>query len=307
MKRFAWLVVGMLAVSLVAGCLETTQVVTLNPDGSGKVVFKTIAPSMNFMQPKNEKADPDKAARDAMADLIKTSKGVDAWADLVCKPTDDGKNETSGVAYFSDFSKLHLQPFSDNNGKWTVAGNAGTLEFRMDKKSAASKPEPKAMTDEEVAAAIKAARAQYQQTRQMMAAFMGTLKVDMTYILPGTLGEVQGFTKTDKGGVQMVMEGKKVLEVMDKYMADDKVLATALRAGRDLQKDGPGEEVVMEGMFGKKLTALTATCTDMKPQFDYAAEMGKAKAGQADLLKKLNIDLTAKPAPTFNGPPGGAN
>ena len=127
----------------------------------------------------------------------------------------------------------------------------------------------------------------------MMGAFLDTLKIDMTYVLPGTLGAVEGFTKTDKGGAQVVMEGKKMLDAMDKVMADDKGLAAAIRAGRDV-KDGPGEEAMMEAVFGKKISALKATCTDVKPQFDYQAEMGKAKAGQADLLKKLGIAIEGK-------------
>jgi len=294
MKWFTPLMIGMLTLSLITGCLETTQVISLNLNGSGKVVFKNVTPAMNFMAPKEDKPDPNKMARDSLRNIVTQSKGVEAWAELACKATEDGRAETSGVAYFADFNKLNLRPFDSNNVTWTAAGKSGTLELKMEKKGATSKPEPKAMTEQELAAAVKAAKAQYQQSRPMMGSILASMKVDITYVLPGTLGEVEGFTKTDKGGARVLMEGTKMLEIMDKFMADDKQLTAAVKAGRNILKDGPGEEVLMEGMFGKKLTALKATSSDMKPQFDYQAEMTKAKAGQAEMLQKLGIDLDAK-------------
>jgi hypothetical protein len=52
----------------------------------------------------------------------------------------------------------------------------------------------------------------------------------------------------------------------------------------------------VEMVFGKKIKAFKADVTgEFKPQFDYKAEMGKAKAGQDAMVKKLGLDLTVHP------------
>jgi hypothetical protein len=110
--------------------------------------------------------------------------------------------------------------------------------------------------------------------------------------------------------VQFVLDGKKVLDALDKAYADDKLMARCLRMHRDVWM-GPDQDKMFEMVFGKKIKAFKAEVTgDLKPLFDYKAEMEKAKAGQDAMVKKLGLDLTANSGPMppvmkGNGPPPG--
>lgn len=298
MRNTILALLGIALVATLSGCFEMTEVMTINPDGSGKVVFDDFVAPMPQMGDENAKK-PDTAAmaKSALKSMIDGSKGVDAWADLTCEVASDGRVHMKGIAYFPDVTKLELGDVKASSVKWAKNDKGGmTLEMANEsKKPAASKPA--AMTDAQVAEAVKTSKAQYQQNKPMMAAILGNMKIDTTYMLPGKLDEVVGFTKTDKGGVQLVFEGKKMLEAMDKIMADDKALTESVKAGTDPVKDGPGDKALMVAMYGKDISAFKATVAgDLKPLFDYKAEMEKAKAAQADMIKGLKLDEAKAPA-----------
>ncbi|MFB3893851.1 MAG: hypothetical protein ACE15C_17705 [Phycisphaerae bacterium] len=289
--RNAVLLTCLALAGLASGCFERTLVITLNPDGSGKFVMDNIAaPMPDFSTGPDAKApDPKQLARKAVRELVDETKGVDAWADVSSEVMDDGRIHVKATGYFPDVNKLEFQGSSKSDVKWAKNASGGmTLEMLMDTKKEGPASKPKPMTDEQVAEAVKKAKMQWQQAQPMMAAFVGKMKIDTTYMLPGKLGQVEGFTKTDKGGVQIVMDGKKMLDAMDKVLADDKMVAEMVKAGRDPVKDGPGEKAMLEAVFGKNVTALKASVTgELKPQFDYKADMGKAKAAQEEMMKKF--------------------
>jgi hypothetical protein len=80
-------------------------------------------------------------------------------------------------------------------------------------------------------------------------------------------------------------------------MADDKVVAASIKAGRDPLGDDLDHEKGLELIFGRKITAFKADVTgELTPLFDYKAEMEKAKAGQDAMVKKLGLDLSDHPA-----------
>ena len=128
------------------------------------------------------------------------------------------------------------------------------------------------------------------------------MKIEQKFHLPGTLDKVSGLEKTEKGGVKISITGQKILEVMDKMMVDDETLTAAIKAGKDPMKDGSGKEKMNEMMFGSKTVEATVN-GDLKPLFDYKAEVEKAKAAQKDMFKKLGVDPDAENAPrdSFKG------
>lgn len=299
MKNFILTSVCLAAVIAVGGCFEITQVYTLNPDGSGKVAFENISPNMSGMMApsEGEKPDPTKEAVKAAKDFMDNSKGVDAWSDVTFKVLDDGRVSIKGVAYFGDLGKLSLKGESKNSAKWTKDDKGGTLEFEMSDNKSAGKPEsaPAAeMTDEQVAAEIKKAREQWAQAKGLMQGVFSNIKMDITFMLPGKLGEVSGFTKTENGGVQFLFSGKKYLEVMDKFMADDKAMAEVIKKGA--KKVEPDKDYMMEAMFGTKGPFKAVVGGELKPLFDYKAEMEKAKGAMPEMIKKLD-EAAEKAAP----------
>jgi hypothetical protein len=74
---------GLAALGFLAGCFETKQEFTLNPDGSGKVVHESKFQTMDLS---DGKRGSDKQMKAAVAEIINEAKGVDAWRGPIWLP-----------------------------------------------------------------------------------------------------------------------------------------------------------------------------------------------------------------------------
>jgi hypothetical protein len=90
----------------------------------------------------------------------------------------------------------------------------------------------------------------------------------------------------------MLFDGQKYMKGLGACLADDKMLAKMIRTGKY------DADFLTQQWFGTKGFLLTATTKgDLKPLFDYKAEMSKAKAAMPAMLKKLAKDAaTSQPA-----------
>ena len=146
MNKLNWALLVISAVVL-AGCIETKDEFTVNPDGSGKVVHEITFQSMDlgmmgetmggeasfeiggdesslemdsepsFEMPGidpsfnimgGEPSDPQAQLRKSVKEILSQSKGVDTWKDISYKPTDDGRMYFKGTAYFPDINELNI-------------------------------------------------------------------------------------------------------------------------------------------------------------------------------------------------------
>jgi len=300
---------------VVVGCLETKQDYTLNPDGSGKMLVELAMSQMpfGFGQP-DPQADPDLDAKRFVKQVLDGSSGVDAWADVAYARTDDGRTKFTGTAYFKDFSQVKLQSGSMSGFSLAKDDTGGlVLTVQIAKPGQPEPPEqaapaapPPALTDEQVAEQVAKQRAQYQQMRPMMAMTFGAMKINLSFRLPGTLAEVNGFQKEPSGAVRFVLDGVKVLQAMDQMMTDDALLGQAVRSG-----GGPplGGGFKMDDVFGEKLLGikgpLRARATGpFTALFAYESEVKAAKAAYPKMIERLGLDKlpAAPPGPTM--PPG---
>ena len=109
------------------------------------------------------------------------------------------------------------------------------------------------MTEDEIAAKIKEGRAKYTQMKPMMTMIMSTMKMDITFHVPGTVAESSCFKKGEGGSLQILIEGAKLLETMDKVAADNAILREIVTAGESISDGGPRTSLIMnEKMFGEK-------------------------------------------------------
>jgi hypothetical protein len=294
------------ALALAAGgCFEIKQVITLNPDGSGKMTLDMLTAAQTGMMMSSGKGpapDANVTARDAAAKLISDSKGVDAWTDVKYEVAKDGRIHVSGTAYFADFSKMKTEGGGGMDLKWTKDGKDMVLEAVMEKDEGETKTEPpaKALSDEEVTKALQEKRDEWAKQKPMVSMFMGTLKMDTTILLPGKIAEVNGFEKVDTTGVRVLVDGKKMMDAMEKVIGDDKIMKEGLKAGKDPMKTPAAQQALSEALLGAK-GPIRAKVTDLKPLFDYKAEMEKAKAAQPEMMKKLGLDAPPVPKPERTG------
>jgi hypothetical protein len=286
---------------MAAGCIETTQIITLNPDGSGRIRIDQVTaglPPLALMgEPGDAKVDQDQRARQELGELLGKASGVEAWSQASCEALPDGGIHCKATGYFKDISKLDVMPGHQGNNDQPVrwAKNAkGGMELVLDdakpRKAPTTAP---AMPEDQVLALVKEEQARYREQKPMMGMFMSKIRIDLTFLLPGTVEESNNLKKIDHG-VQLVIEGQKLLDVADKIMNDDNAVAAMVRTGQGTEEP---PENFNELMFGSKGPIMARVAGDLKPQFDYAAEVATAKAGQDAMLKKLGVEIKVPPSP----------
>jgi len=296
------------AVTLVAGCIESDQDVTVNPDGSGKARVELVMSDMPFsMTPQNEPPDPQAAARRFAKSVLDNSKGVETWADVSVDRTEDNRSRFVGTAYFKDYEQMQLQA-GKMEGVTLEQADEGGMLLRIEPEqqtrsmpgapaaSPATPPKPEEKpSEEQVQQHLAAERAAWQQMKPMMAMTIGKMKMQATFHLPGKLVEVKGFEKTPDGGVRFAFDGGRLIEIVDKLMADDAYVRETMRADRG-GKGQPllGEEALKQ-LFGTSGPLVARTAGPAEAQFDFAAEVQAAKAAYPAMIKKLGLDKVAEP------------
>jgi len=301
------------ALAFFAGCVEEKSEYTVNPDGSGKVVYDIIfAPTQLNLSPKE--TDPQHRIKLEVEKILQKSEGIDAWSDIFYELTDEGQIHFVGTAYFRDINKVDIRAGGFNKGmklrfSRSQSGRI-TIELRKesDSKSTEKKGDVPEFTEAELAQKIKEARLQYNEARPMMLGMLGTLKQVKKLHLPGKIEKHLNFELIDSNTVQVKIEGRKMIEAMDKMMADDGWMKRQIRAGKNPVKEGPDEPVLNEMLFGEKGPVQIILHSDSKALFDYDAELAQARKGYKAMIKKLGFGETSPiaVATITDGKPGKA-
>jgi hypothetical protein len=278
---------------LLASCYETKQEITLNPDGTGKMRLESSFQSVNLV---DQDASPEEALQAAAGRIVNQSTGVDVWDDVSFKQLDDGRIHFTGTAYFKKIDAVEIPNLSMFDFKWSHdATGKGTLTMVMKKsdESDEDKKEKPAMTDAEKAKKIKEERAKFQQSKPMMAAMLGGLKQSVDFRLPGNIVKSSNFKRGALGTLGLTFEGTKMIEAIEKLMADDAWLA---KNGFDPQNAPEMDDQFCGLLFGEKAPVAATVEGGKKPLFDYAAETAAARKGTEALQKKLGGVAIAAPA-----------
>ena len=289
------LVVGLM---FFAGCVEEKSEYTLNPDGSGKVVYDVIFVPTQLNLSDNE-TSPQYRIKLETEKILQKSEGVDVWKNISYELTDEGRIHFVGTAYFRDINKLNIQAggFNKDMKLRFSRSQSGriTIELRKesDSKSSEKKGDVPEFTEAELAQKIKEARLQYNEARPMMLGMLGTLKLVKKLHLPGKIEKHSNFELIDSNTVQLKIEGRKMIEAMDKMMADDEWMKRQIRAGKNPVKEGPDEPALNEMLFGEKGPVQIVLDSDSKTLFDYEAEVTQAQKGYKAMIKKLGIGETS--------------
>lgn len=281
-------VVGCLsALVLLAGCFETKQEFTLNPDGSGKVVHESKFQSLDITGPKGAS---DSQVKAAAAEIISKAKGVDAWRDVSFERMDDGRISFKGTAYFRNLSDLDIPNQTMLEFDWAGATDGtGELTMRAKKPGRGAKPDaaPETLSAAELALKLKESRAQYQQMKPMMAMMVGTMKHEVVFHLPGRPGKSSAFQVDPAGSLRLQFEGAKLLEAMEKLINDDAWMALN---GNSMKPGGSGpqmDERMSELMFGEKGPVRATVSGLASAAFDYEGEVAAAKENFASLQQQM--------------------
>lgn len=306
MRKMLAVAAAVAAATLMVGCIETKQDYTLNPDGSGKVLVEMTMPQMPFnLGPPDGQVAPDLAAKQFVKQVLDGSKGVDAWSGVRYERTEDGRTRFIGTAYFKDLSQMELGSGKMEGISFAKDDTGGMVLSIKERDGAKSAAPPKELPQEQMAQRIQAERMQYQQMRPMMAAAFGTMKMDVSFRLPGTLAEVSGFKKEPSGAVRLAFDGAQMLKAMDELMADDTYVRQNVLAGKKSAGGSPQmDQQTREKLFGTKGPLRARVTGPFKPLFPYASEVAAAQAAHAKMIERLGLDKLPAAPPTPTLPPG---
>ena len=287
-----------LGLAFFAGCVEEKSEYTLNPDGSGKVVYDVIFVPTQLNLSDNE-TSPQYRIRLEIEKILQMSEGVDVWSDISYDLTDEGRIHFVGTAYFRDINKVNIRAGGFNKDMKLRFSRSQSgriiIELRKesDSKSNQEKGDVPEFSEAELAQKIKEARLQYNELKPMMLATFGTLKQVKKLHLPGKVEKNSNFELIDSNTVQVKIEGRKMIEAMDKMIAYDGWMERQIRAGKNPVKEGPDEPVLNEMLFGEKGPVQLVLDSDSKALFDYDAEAAQARKGYKAMLKKLGFGETS--------------
>jgi hypothetical protein len=299
MKTPATLLCAVLTLCL-AGCFDSDEEFTLNPDGSGKVKIKAVSVPKPFQF---GNPTPEQMLKDAVTETLKKSEGIDAWTDVTANLKDDGNTIFSGTAYFKDISKVKLNILGTSSDfpsfEIKKGADGGMILQGAPKKVEDAEPppanEPKP-TEEEIQKILKTERMKMQGGRRIMEGFLKDLRMKARVVLPGTLAESKNFKKVADNAVEITLDGATVLKTLDALIADDAFMRKQLEGKHELAKSGPPmDDTVMEKLFGEKGPLRATVKGPLKAAFDYEAEAAPARKNMPEIFQKFGVPAPLPP------------
>jgi hypothetical protein len=315
LRRALFVPVALFLVPAAAGCHQLREEYTLNPDGSGKVELRRLAPMAMTMAGAPKELDPEAEARKAARTLVEKSRGVAAWKDVGWEVRPDGRILVTGTAYFPDLAKLELQ----ESGRLRLTRPAdGSMVVELDKSRKSKAPAagageaPAKLSGKDLERAILAEKMKWQQGRGMMTAMLSGMEVTTVVHLPGEIGDLSCFARLEDGrSASFTLKGDEFLEALDELTATDDFWKKQAGGGRAALDEMEVPEV-LEKLFGSARPPRLVVAKPGAALFDYAKELAAARAAEGKLREKLGAGTGAgsgsgTPAPAELAPaPEGA-
>ncbi len=302
-------------VLLAVGCVESTWTYTLNPDGSGKVELDALMQSALGMSDVFEgksnpfEDDPDELAKKVAGKILAKSKGVAAWKDVSTGIADDGRVSFKGTAYFPDLAEVEISgdPFPtsllkpkltrEDDARLVLGLQVGDIKEELTGEPEAEGPtEPeKEPTEEEVTLGVKKGKIAYQTIKPIATAFLSTMRTEIVVRLPGEAEEVSNFKRDEDGALRLVFDGPRLLGVLDELAETDasKWYEFAIKLKEEKRPDKEMLWHLNELVFGEKGAVRAVVAGEVKPLFDYEAEVAEARSDHDGLLEELGADRIA--------------
>lgn len=271
MTAFSTLPVAVAAAILLASCVESDAVYTLNPDGSGKVEHR-VKVRKSFGNWSEE--EPDKAM--AM-NLIRGSEGIVAWTNVRHRKTDGGEAiEFSGTGYFPKLSEVFLGCARDTDGEATRipipklewepdAAGKGTITLR-DPFLPGKGDHGKDSEGQDAAASLYGLQFSLQST------YRCEVRV------AGSVHEPAGFETSEDGMSAVFVHDLRQLKETEGAKTEEQKAKIEQAGGLEtVAKSGIVENVTLQTVFFERTPPFSVKVDASKAAFDYDAEVAAAE------------------------------
>lgn len=216
---------------LLSGCVETKQVYHVNPDGSGKVQIQATFSQMRIQTNRGEKDQQGPTREDSaqmyerVRKLIEKAEGVKAWDSVQYGLNAEAQTTFSGLAYFSDISKLQFQSlpmapviqFNENQIAWGVEPEpVDTANPRPYRDSPLSK---KAVQEQ-----VKSIQRQFKRESKMVEMAASMFELTAVYHLPYKVKDVKGAKQIGKRKIKLSLAIDSIMSRLSALMKNEEKL-----------------------------------------------------------------------------------
>jgi len=209
MKQTKYLLFLLLPLIFFAGCINGQAVVSLNPNGSGKIAFEGLYDPCSL----EEGADVSQTFRGFIEDIKNTllkSEGIDAWKDVDWRVLGNGKFYFKAQAYFKSINNVsiylgnmkgNLKAFYQRNEKQQCLLELKSLKTEVNDISAEAQRRHSAL--------------RYELFCQAAEKILNKLRVSIILYLPADIEKFEGFNEIDQRTVQYLIDGKRMLYLLE--------------------------------------------------------------------------------------------
>ena len=284
------------ATALAAGCFEGKADITLNPDGTGRIVgeitFQATGPwavrstSKSDLQPD----DPETQMKEIVRTILKSSRGIEAWKDVSFKRLPDDRIQFKGTAYFEDISKVKIHP--DDARSRAAFGPEGDkallLVLHRPRDGDTGRTSRRRYSAESLAARMKSIRRSFRDARGPIGRHLADMELDLRFHVPGVPNEVKGLKQLGRA-LTFSTTGPHLIRHIDSLVADYTELRRMAMSGQSLSGRSLGKAISSK-VFSQKGEVWAKMTGHFRPRFDYPTEVEAAEDGEKDMLVKLGLE-----------------
>ncbi len=283
-RLLPFLVLGIVA----AGCYDTEREITINPDGSGKIVITETSPRLDMMFGGGDtKSDPKKELAEFVSGIIEKSEGIELWKDVSYKNVGKDKNYFKGTAYFRDISQVKFSGLANaafvikknDDGTMTVTfGN----EASADADSEEGEVDSTLLSESDLQHKADSLKENFGQSMAMLTSVLNGMRDRTTLHAPAGLQGVQGFTQ--KGNdLSIELTGTRIMAVLDSLSNSPEFFKEMARN----PKQSDQQKQMVTALFSTMPVAVVRA--GGTPLFNYDKEVTAARPQFAKLKKTLKI------------------
>ena len=296
MARPATTCIVIAAIALAAGCFEGKADVTLNPDGTGKIVgeitFQPTGPwAVRTTSDTNlQLNDPETRMKEVVLKILKSSRGIEAWKDVSFKRLPDDRIQFKGTAYFEDISKVRIHP--DDAKSRAAFGPEGDkvlmLILHRPKDNDAQRTSRRRYTAKSLAARMKSMRLSYRETKGPISLRFASMKLDLRFHVPGVPDDVKGLEQAGRT-LTFSTTGPQLLRHMDSLMTNNAYLRQMVVTGQSLSGRMLGK-ALSNKVFSQRGKVWARMTGHFRPRINYETEVEAAKAQEKEMLINLGLE-----------------
>ncbi len=296
MARPATACIVIVATALAAGCFEGKADVTLNPDGTGKIVgeitFQPTGPwaGRTASDPNLRLNDPEARMKEVVLKILKSSRGIEAWKDVSFKRLPDDRIQFKGTAYFDDISKVRIYP--DDVKSRAAFGHEDDkilmLILHRPKDKDARRTSRRTYTAESLAARMKSMRRSYREAKGPIGLQLASMKLDLRFHVPGVPNDAKGFEQVGRT-LTFSTTGPQLLRHMDSLVANSATFRQMAATGQSLSGRMLGRSLSSK-VFSQRGEVWARMTGHLRPRFDYETEVEAAEDGEKEMLIKLGLE-----------------